>query len=131
MLHKSDRDVVVEINGARPLRRDQRRLETGLRVNQNLRIDVQIEFLEHARQITQAAARVIQLCFALVDQVVEMFHRLIRGSLEILDRLILVGYISRVLEPFGERKANAGKRRGTTDGQQDSGSHFQLYVKPA
>ncbi len=131
MLHKSHRDIVVEINRARPLRRNQRRLKTALRVNQNLRIHIEPEFLQQRWQIPQAAARVIQRCFALIEQVVEMFHRLIRGSLEILDRLMLVRHIRRIFQTLGERKTKAGKRRGTTNHQQDSGSHFQLHVNPS
>ena len=102
VLHESNGDIVVEINGPGRLRGYQRRLKAGLRKYQHLGIDVHTQLLQQARQIPEAAGFEIEPGFARVDTVVQALDGLVGGRFEILDGLVFIRNISRVFQSVGD-----------------------------
>src|ERR1700736_1011056 len=79
VLGKSDKDVVVEIHGARYFGTDKVGMKAGFGENQHLRIDVHIETREQIRQEPLAFFLVVEFHFPALDALLKKGARILAG----------------------------------------------------
>ena len=95
--YECDCHVVAEVDGARVVRSDLRRLETCLREYQCLRIGVHSELFQEGRQVPQPVVPEFENGFPSLHFFHEASDSVVGRPVEILDRRVVHGQIRQVL----------------------------------